>query len=1325
MSKKRQRQSYALTRSNNFIYVLMLSLSMGLILIVAWHRIDSISSIYTASFIFLGTIVIFLLYYKDCTTVPYKSSHFFKIGVLDLTKLIDAGANTLSLRKGPLSVTTTYEDDDDDFLKRWPLKMRIKWYLETTWYIVSYPVVAVLYNFEALCFALARHCPNKLKRIIDKDYDKPSNQGISITPKMRLTRALCNLQSNEGIRALYLGKGFDFTPYHTRALHNLQELGFIGSDYEGHGSLQLHALEKNNQKPVYSHVKDLNGHTIIFGTTGSGKTRAFELLISQAIIRNDVVIIIDPKGDFDLKKKSYSIAKLVGREYDYEVLDVNDLALTTNPFNLLGSSTKPTQIADKISSLMVSASGNVDSFVNYANEAICGAVVCLNFLHKNVSLNSIKNTMTPQCYYSGIVSYFIDNLIEIKNDKATNFFYCLVKGLDINLLSYKNGAKLKDMIDDLLSKKALTGGSVSFDDKTLDDDSKPSKKSKRRLGLKEKLMSLNDFYNYLIENVENYSESSDLALLFLLANRDEVFFSKVTAGIAPILNTLSLSNLDKCFSNPDYAITSRDLYKENKIFYAALHSMKDATLASYVGKLLFSDLSSLASDIYASGQEDYINEDILKRNSAHTVSSCKSTPDDLKAIKRRVSIFVDEASETTNEALVQLLNKSRGANFALTLATQSFSDLVKRTGNSSAANQIIANCNNMISLRVKDLQTADVITSTLPTTTVLQKSRGFSVSGTLQDKDANSATSGHNFGVRGTDSPLFTSQALMNLPDFEYVAKLADGRFIKGVFPIIEIEGDFNGLIHSDSNKNSDPNRCDATCNKVGSLHDERFFLNDLSSSFNDEDNLNKTDSFKADEIADTKGNSSSDDEDNSSDCFCAKDYSNPSRKSFEEDILNEIKSIELSDTPKSNDKKSLSSSAILKTTTLNKDTKSDDKSSDIINDDIIYDLSSPVKLQHKSGDTKSLNDAQSDKEAKSLDDSSSLHLPSDKKNENKATPKKKSSLKDQDDASDTKAVKVKSVSKKPLKSAKKDTGKEILNDGVLCDSGALCDSGDSGALAPLAPLKDEEMSASTAPRESSSSASAATKSAKSAKTSSKTVSKRKTASKASKAADSALDLPSVTNGALNSDKKSTTKILNEGTSPHISSLSSSCDDIESCVSSDKVSISDDLATLNVASKSFNPPKDTYDVIDSVSDSKDVMHQSADKTHENKSVSGSKNSSAADDTMKKIFKNYKKLNLKPEDLEDSSAQDDEFDVEHFIDSLDADDKENLIRKSKKECSQIKGGLEDLFKNFSFDVDLKVSENALFKPKKLLSENKERSLKKEVVKKRTIKSKTKA
>lgn len=69
--------------------------------------------------------------------------------------------------------------------------------------------------------------------------------------------------------------------------------------------------------------------------------------------------------------------------------------------------------------------------------------------------------------------------------------------------------------------------------------------------------------------------------------------------------------------------------------------------------------------------------------------------------RRKVSIFIDEASEVVNEALLQLLNKARGADFSITIATQTFSDLAKRCGSKDAAMQLIGNCNTMYALRVK------------------------------------------------------------------------------------------------------------------------------------------------------------------------------------------------------------------------------------------------------------------------------------------------------------------------------------------------------------------------------------------------------------------------------------------------------------------------------------------------------------------------------------------------------------------------------------------------------------------------------------------------
>ena len=55
---------------------------------------------------------------------------------------------------------------------------------------------------------------------------------------------------------------------------------------------------------MYQSISHSEGQNLIVGTTGSGKTRLFDLLISQAIMRNEAVIIIDPKGDKEMKENA-------------------------------------------------------------------------------------------------------------------------------------------------------------------------------------------------------------------------------------------------------------------------------------------------------------------------------------------------------------------------------------------------------------------------------------------------------------------------------------------------------------------------------------------------------------------------------------------------------------------------------------------------------------------------------------------------------------------------------------------------------------------------------------------------------------------------------------------------------------------------------------------------------------------------------------------------------------------------------------------------------------------------------------------------------------
>lgn len=645
-------------------------------------------------------------------------------------------------------------------------------------FIYSLSYCFIIFCFVAILYGVDKVNFKVIKNFFKIDVEDLYNSINSDTSKLRAEECPRQLASvaqygdghmssmccNSSINAVYLGRGFEFTPQHTRKLHDLMSRnGLATTKYEATGSPQIHNLEKNNKQSLYISSKDLTGHTIVFGTTGSGKTRAYELLISQAIMRNDVVIVIDPKGDVDLKANSYKVAKLLSRHHGYEVLDIANLARSTKTYNLLGASSKPAQIADKLSSLMKTSGSSGDTFASYAAEAICGAIVALQYMQRKVTIQSIHSSISINAYYRALIAFLIDLVIKTKSKKAVTYFYNrVVKGLDVDLSIYPKGK----VIAALISK-------VSTDDNA-------ALGSKKKLSIKDKAVCLRDIYNYLYCNF-SVEIPAEVELLLSLAEKDPVFFSKVTAGVAPMLNSLSISGLDHYLSSKEHSLTLEDIYTGNKILYVALHSLKDATVASYVGKLFLSDLASFASDIYQNSQDHVVNSEIAFNNNNESYAE-EFKP---QSSKRRVSVFIDEASEITNEALVQLLNKSRGANFSITLACQSFADLVKRTGSVSHAQQIIANCNTMISLRVKDEDTANVVTSALPKTVVYDRVKSIYSSTENARLSSNDSTS---YSLKPSQSELFPNSALMSLPNFEFVAKLADGRFVKGIFPIIDVE---------------------------------------------------------------------------------------------------------------------------------------------------------------------------------------------------------------------------------------------------------------------------------------------------------------------------------------------------------------------------------------------------------------------------------------------------------------------------------------------------------------------------------------------------------
>ena len=497
---------------------------------------------------------------------------------------------------------------------------------------------------------------------------------------------------------IWLGRGFEFTPYHSRLLSDLMSCGLKSARGLGHGSWDIHALSCKNRGHITLPLNDLKSHTLIFGTTGAGKTRMFDLLITQSVTRGDCVIVLDPKGDRDLMKRVRTACEIAGRES--ELFKV-DLAIPDEScgYDVLGSWSRPSEIGDRLSSLLPS-SGGASSFRAYANTAITVAVTALLMSGKKVSLSAIRDALGN---------------LKVAQD-------CV-----------------KEALEKILKELAAPDADAYYE--RISSKKEPSQ------------TALRAFYSYLVE--KGYMKSDpDLELLFSVTTLDRGYYQKISQGALPLLNTLCQKSFFPMLNRDRGNVSFSKIIRQRGIFYASLRSLIDAQSGGSLGKLMLSDLSGAAGYSYARNQD----------------------------LKGRVCVFIDEASELACEAMVQLLNKSRGAGFSVTIATQTIADLEARGGGHAQAMQIVGNCNTLISMRITDEQTAGAVTSSLISTKELKRQVSEGFSGAQGSVSANTASR----GALSTEIPLFPPSALTLLPDFEYVARLADGRFVKGRIPLIK-----------------------------------------------------------------------------------------------------------------------------------------------------------------------------------------------------------------------------------------------------------------------------------------------------------------------------------------------------------------------------------------------------------------------------------------------------------------------------------------------------------------------------------------------------------
>lgn len=462
------------------------------------------------------------------------------------------------------------------------------------------------------------------------------------------------------------------------------------------------------------HIRHQDHLYLTDGYIVTHNTRAFEIMVTQAIHRGDAVVMLDPKGDKELRDRMERECRRAGR-HDAFAFFHPAFPQTSIRLDPLRNFTRTTEIASRIAALLPSQSGGSDAFTAFSFRA-------LNLVAQGLVEIGEKPTLKSLRYY--------------------------IEGGPESLLIRAVTAHA-NRVDPDWRKNAEPYFARAREGKV---------KKLETIANPEHLAIL-EFYRQEWSNKRNGSEGIDG--LISLVEHNRLHFSKMIASLIPTLNMLTSGELGPLLS-PDDADTADPrkifdtarLISSRHVAYIGLDSLSDAIVASALGSIILSDFASVAGAIYNSGQSP-----------------------------GRISLFVDEAAEVVNVPFIQILNKGRGAGFQVVMATQTLPDLIARTGDEARARQIIGNCNNLISLRIKDGDTQQFVVETFGQTYVR----------TVQENLSASKNSSHNvFHYSGgagrsltfTDSALFPQHLLGKLPNFHYVAALAGGKVVKGRLPV-------------------------------------------------------------------------------------------------------------------------------------------------------------------------------------------------------------------------------------------------------------------------------------------------------------------------------------------------------------------------------------------------------------------------------------------------------------------------------------------------------------------------------------------------------------